>query len=56
MAQNLRDNLGALGIKLDPKDAQDVRRLAQTAGATKSAHYPLRDMDLLFGDTPELCN
>ncbi|GJE96764.1 aldo/keto reductase [Phanerochaete sordida] len=50
----LKENLGALKIRLTPEDLREVRRIAQEADASKGERYPAWMMGLLFIDTPEL--
>ena len=53
-AQYLKENLGALNIKLSPEELLEVRRVAQAADASKLDRYPQVMMETLFVDTPEL--
>ncbi|TBU42300.1 Aldo/keto reductase [Dichomitus squalens] len=51
---NLKENLGALDVKLSPEDVQEVRRIAQAMDATHGDRYPTDRMQYLFADTPPL--
>lgn len=51
--QYLKENLGALKIRLTPEDLREVRRIAQEVDASKGERYPAWMMGLLFIDTPE---
>ncbi|GJE96766.1 aldo/keto reductase [Phanerochaete sordida] len=50
----LKENLGALNVRLTPEDLQEVRRVAQEADASKGLRYPEAMIQSLFADTPEL--
>ncbi|KAI0674615.1 Aldo/keto reductase [Trametes maxima] len=51
---NLKENLGALSIKLSPDDVEEVRKKALAADATQGDRYPPDGVALLFADTPPL--
>lgn len=50
----LKENLGALNIKLTPEDVDEVRKVAQAADAARGSRYPDAAMAVILGDTPEL--
>ncbi|KAJ3001542.1 hypothetical protein NUW54_g6358 [Trametes sanguinea] len=53
--QNLKENLGALSIKLSPEDVAEIRRAAKAADAAwQGDRYPAELVSLLFVDTPPL--
>ncbi|OBZ78307.1 Aldo-keto reductase yakc [NADP(+)] [Grifola frondosa] len=51
---NLKENLGALSVKLSPEDVQEVRAIADAANAAQGPRYPPRLFAVLFADTPPL--
>ncbi|OJT15659.1 Aldo-keto reductase yakc [NADP(+)] [Trametes pubescens] len=51
---NLKENLGALSIKLTPEDVEEVRKAAAAADTTHGARYPPGLAETLFADTPPL--
>ncbi|OSD08538.1 Aldo/keto reductase [Trametes coccinea BRFM310] len=52
---NLKENLGALSIKLSPEDVAEIRRAAVVADAAwQGDRYPAELASLLFVDTPPL--
>ena len=51
--QNLKENLGALNIKLAKEDVEEVHKMAAAADL-KGTRYPESRMHLLFAETPEL--
>ncbi|EKM54068.1 uncharacterized protein PHACADRAFT_257670 [Phanerochaete carnosa HHB-10118-sp] len=50
----LKENLGALSIKLSSEDLQEVRRVAEEADGSMGLRYPEQLMKVTFADTPEL--
>ncbi|EKM54066.1 uncharacterized protein PHACADRAFT_196501 [Phanerochaete carnosa HHB-10118-sp] len=50
----LKENLGALSIKLSPEDLEEVRRVAEAADGSMGLRYPEQAMKVIFVDTPEL--
>ncbi|KAM5541769.1 hypothetical protein V8D89_004498 [Ganoderma adspersum] len=52
--ENLKENLGALKVKLTSQDIADVRRLAEVANAAGGHRYPESMMQYVFADTPPL--
>lgn len=50
----MKENLGALSIKLRPEDIEEVRKAAAAADAEQGARYPPGIQELLFADTPAL--
>ncbi|KAI0634766.1 Aldo/keto reductase [Trametes polyzona] len=52
---NLKENLGALSIKLSPEDVAEIRKAATAADAAwEGSRYPPGMQDLLFVNTPPL--
>jgi len=52
--QYLKENLGALKIKLTPDEIAEVREIARKADAVHGDRYPAYAMENLFADTPPL--
>ena len=52
--QYLKENLGALDLKLTQKEVDDVREIVNKADATGGERYPPILMDTLFANTPPL--
>ncbi|KAI0072166.1 Aldo/keto reductase [Panus rudis PR-1116 ss-1] len=52
--ENLKENLGALNVKLKPEEIQEIREIAEKAGAFEGERYPPERMKLIFGNTPPL--
>ncbi|KDR78218.1 hypothetical protein GALMADRAFT_245281 [Galerina marginata CBS 339.88] len=50
----LKENLGAVDIKLSPEEVAQVREIANKADATVGDRYPSGSMQHLFADTPKL--
>jgi diketogulonate reductase-like aldo/keto reductase len=50
----LKENLGALDVKLSQEDIEEVRRVASDADASQGTRYPENMMHVLFANTPEL--
>jgi len=50
----LRENLGALNVKLTPAEVAEVREISKRADAAQGDRYPLSMKDMLFADTPPL--
>jgi hypothetical protein len=51
----LKENLGALNVKLSKEDVEEVRKVADVADAAQGPRYPENmGAQLLFADTPEL--
>lgn len=53
-AQNLKENLAALNVKLTAEEAEEVRKVAVTADAAKGERYPPGMTTVLYGDSPPL--
>ncbi|KAI9062200.1 Aldo/keto reductase [Trametes sanguinea] len=51
---NLKENLGALNVKLAPQDIEEIRKIAVVADKTVGPRYYASGMKLLFVDTPPL--
>ncbi|KAL7283966.1 Aldo/keto reductase [Trametes coccinea BRFM310] len=51
---NLKENLGAMDVKLAPQDVEDIRKIAVVADKTVGPRYNEAGMQLLFADTPPL--
>ncbi|KAI9061642.1 Aldo/keto reductase [Trametes sanguinea] len=51
---NLKENLGALNVKLTPQDVEEIRKIAVVADKTVGPRYHEAGMKLLFVDTPPL--
>ncbi|KAI0711525.1 Aldo/keto reductase [Earliella scabrosa] len=51
---NLKENLGALKVRLTPEDVAEVRKYADAANATVGDRYPRSLQHSLFIDTPPL--
>ncbi|KAI0711513.1 Aldo/keto reductase [Earliella scabrosa] len=51
---NLKENLGAVDVKLTPEEVEEVRKIAVAADAAKEERYPPGMTGVLFGDTPPL--
>jgi len=54
LRQYLKENLGALDIKLSPAEIAEIRDIANRADVNHADRYPLDSMHLLYADTPEL--
>ena len=54
LSQNLKENLGAVDVKLTPEEVEEVRKIAVAADAAKEERYPPGMTGVLFGDTPPL--
>ncbi|KAH9849046.1 Aldo/keto reductase [Lenzites betulinus] len=52
--KNLKDNLGALSLKLSPEDVAEIRKIADVADKTLGPRYHEAGMQLIFADTPPL--
>ncbi|KAI0072149.1 Aldo/keto reductase [Panus rudis PR-1116 ss-1] len=52
--ENLKENLGALDVKLTPEEVQEIREIADKAGASQGDRYPPALMKVLYGNTPSL--
>ncbi|KAI0072150.1 Aldo/keto reductase [Panus rudis PR-1116 ss-1] len=52
--ENLKENLGALDVKLTPEEVQEIRDIANKAGAAQGDRYPPALMQVLYADTPAL--
>ncbi|CAL1698067.1 unnamed protein product [Somion occarium] len=50
----LKENLGALNVKLTPEEVQEVREIVSKADAANGPRYPGVMQELLFGNTPSL--
>jgi len=50
----LKENLGALNVKLTPAEVAEVREIANRADAAQGDRYPPGMQELLFADTPPL--
>ncbi|KAH8101936.1 Aldo/keto reductase, partial [Cristinia sonorae] len=50
----LRENLGALNINLSDEEINEVRTIAERAGASKMARYPYAVVGLTYASTPPL--
>jgi len=50
----LKENLGALNVKLTPAEVAEVREIANRADATQGDRYPPGIQELAFADTPPL--
>ncbi|KIM36704.1 hypothetical protein M413DRAFT_449041 [Hebeloma cylindrosporum] len=50
----LKENLGALNVKLTPAEVAEVREIARKADAVQGDRYPASSMHTLFADTPPL--
>ncbi|KAI0711515.1 Aldo/keto reductase [Earliella scabrosa] len=51
---NLKENLGAIDVKLTPEEIDEVRAVAVAADAAKGERYPPGMSGILYGDTPPL--
>ncbi|EIN05498.1 Aldo/keto reductase [Punctularia strigosozonata HHB-11173 SS5] len=49
----LKENLGAVDVKLTPEEVKEVKEIAHKADATQGDRYPPFMMKALFADTPE---
>ncbi|KAI0072151.1 Aldo/keto reductase [Panus rudis PR-1116 ss-1] len=52
--ENLKENLGALDVKLSPEEVLEIRQIANKAGAAQGDRYPPAMMQVLYGNTPPL--
>ncbi|OBZ77722.1 Aldo-keto reductase yakc [NADP(+)] [Grifola frondosa] len=52
--RNLKENLGALSLKLSPEEVQEVRVIADKADAAQGDRYPADFLVTLYADTPAL--
>ncbi|EIW78482.1 Aldo keto reductase [Coniophora puteana RWD-64-598 SS2] len=50
----LRENLGAVNVKLSAESVQEVRKLAETADWAQGTRYPEAMMRSMYAETPEL--
>ncbi|KAF4623434.1 hypothetical protein D9613_002342 [Agrocybe pediades] len=50
----LKENLGALSIKLSVEEVAEIRTIAENADVNNGERYPLDSIHLLYADTPEL--
>ena len=53
-SQNLKENLGALNLKLAPEDIAEIRKIAVIADKTVGPRYHAAAMQLIQCDTPPL--
>ncbi|KAI0634752.1 Aldo/keto reductase [Trametes polyzona] len=51
---NMKENLGALELKLSPEDVAEIRNLAEAAQSTLGPRYPPQFQNLSLVDTPPL--
>lgn len=52
----LKENLGALNVKLTPEEIEEVRKISAKADATQGDRYPPYLLSVMFGNTPPLSN
>ncbi|EPQ53765.1 Aldo/keto reductase [Gloeophyllum trabeum ATCC 11539] len=52
--ENLKENLGAVSVKLTQQEVEEIRALAEKSNSAQGARYPPDLVETLFSDTPPL--